>query len=187
MICFQETLELVHSGHNKTSEVAVTTFDFPDNETTTFWAGTEEGNVYQASRYDRAGSKAGLNQHDIYKGHSGPIMGLHFHPLEGPIDFSDVFLTCSVDWTVKLWKAKTTTKPSTNVNVISPLYSFEEADDYVYDVKWHPHHPAIFGSVDGSGRFDLWNLNTDTEACPVPPILQILCSYGPALGSDHQH
>jgi dynein intermediate chain len=154
---------LVHPGHNKTNEVAITTFDFPDNETSTFWVGTEEGNVYQASRYDRAGSKAGLNQFDIYKGHNGPVTGLHFHPLSGPIDFSDIFVTSSVDWTVKLWKAKSIAKPSTTVSAVSPLYSFEEADDYVYNVKWHPNHPAMFGTVDGSGKFDLWNLNSDTE------------------------
>ncbi|PCH44377.1 dynein intermediate chain [Wolfiporia cocos MD-104 SS10] len=163
----QETLELVHNGHSKTSEVAITTLDFPDNETTAFWVGTEEGNVYQANRYDRAGAKAGLNQLDIYKGHSGPVMGLHFHPLHGPVDFSDLFLTCSVDWTVKLWRAKSMAKPSTAANTIAPLYSFDEADDYVYDVKWHPSHPAVFGVVDGSGRFDVWNLNNDTEVSTV--------------------
>ncbi|KDQ19179.1 hypothetical protein BOTBODRAFT_102997 [Botryobasidium botryosum FD-172 SS1] len=163
----QETLPLVHPNHNKTDEVAITTLDFPDNETTTFWVGTEEGNVYQANRYDRAGSKAGLNQHDVYKGHSGPVTGLHFHPLLGPVDFSDLFLTCSVDWTVKLWRSKSIAKPSTAQNIISPLYSFEEADDYVYDVRWHPAHPAVFGAVDGSGKFDLWNLNADTE---VPTV-----------------
>lgn len=154
---------MVHAGHNKTGEVAITTLNFPDNETTTFWVGTEEGNVYQANRYDRAGAKAGLNQYDVYKGHSGPVMGLNFHPLHGPVDFSDLFLTCSVDWTVKLWRAKSLAKPSTSANVVGPLYSFDEADDYVYDVKWHPAHPAVFGSVDGSGKFDLWNLNSDTE------------------------
>lgn len=188
----QETLELVHAGHNKTGEVAITTLDFPDNETTTFCVGTEEGNIYQANRYDRAGAKAGLNQYDVYKGHSGPIMGLHCHPLNGPVDFSDLFLTSSVDWTVKLWRSKPASASGVNgsggaggsnanlssslglggvggkagvsgANVISPLYSFDEADDYVYDVKWHPSHPAVFGSVDGSGRFDLWNLNADTE------------------------
>ncbi|EPT00912.1 hypothetical protein FOMPIDRAFT_1162216 [Fomitopsis schrenkii] len=163
----QETLELVHAGHNKTGEVAITTLDFPDNETTTFWVGTEEGNVYQANRYDRAGAKAGLNQYDVYKGHSGPVMGLHFHPQHGPVDFSDMFLTCSVDWTVKLWRAKSLAKPSTAVNAISPIHSFDEADDYVYDVKWHPSHPALFGVVDGSGRFDVWNLNWDTEVSAV--------------------
>lgn len=152
----------MHAGHNKTNEVSVTTFDFPDNETTTFWVGTEEGNVYQANRYDRAGAKAGLHQSDIYRGHAGPVMGLHFHPLIGSVDFSDYFLTCSVDWTVKLWR-KSTAKPSNTTLSISYLYSFDEADDYVYDVKWHPSHPAVFGTVDGSGKFDLWNLNMDTE------------------------
>jgi len=49
------------------------------------------------------------------------------------------------------------------VNIISLL--LDEADDYVYDVKWHPSHPAVFGTVDGSGKFDLWNLNMDTEVC----------------------
>jgi dynein intermediate chain len=155
----------VHHGHNKTSEVAITTLDFPSNETATFWVGTEEGNVYQANRYDRAGAKAGLNPHDVYKGHHGPVLGLDFHSSIGPIDFGDLFLTCSVDWTVKLWRAKSLTKPSTSLHHLPPLYSFDEADDYVYDVKWHPTHPASFGTVDGSGKFDLWNLNLDTEVC----------------------
>ncbi|KAK7062570.1 hypothetical protein VNI00_000058 [Paramarasmius palmivorus] len=173
----QETLELIHAGHNKTGEVAITTMDFPDNETTTFWVGTEEGNVYQANRYDRAGAKAGLNQYDVYKGHAGPVMGLHFHPTSGSVDFSDLFLTSSVDWTVKLWRAKSLTKPSTAPHPISPIYSFDEADDPVYDVKWHPQHPAQFGTVDGSGKFDIWNLNADTEV----PIVSTTVGSGRAL------
>ncbi len=167
-------MELIHAGHNKTGEVAVTTLDFPDNETTAFWVGTEEGNVYQANRYDRAGAKAGLNQYDVYKGHAGPVMGLHFHPLVGSVDFSDLFLTSSVDWTVKLWRSKSLAKPSTGPNVVSPLYSFDEADDYVYDVKWHPQHPALFGTVDGAGKFDLWNLNVNTEVRDVLAHSKIL-------------
>lgn len=90
-------------------------------------------------------------------------MGLHFHPLQGPVDFSDLLLTCSADWTVKLWRARSIAKPSTAANTLTPIYSFDEADDYVYDVRWHPTQPALFGSVDGSGKFDLWNLNVDTE------------------------
>ncbi|KAI0705138.1 WD40 repeat-like protein [Cytidiella melzeri] len=181
----QETLELVYTGHNKTGEVAITTLDFPDNETTTFWVGTEEGNMYQANRYDRAGAKAGLNQHDVYKGHGGPIMGLHFHPLHGPVDFSDLFLSCSVDWTVKLWRAKSLAKPSTSATSVPPIYSFDEADDYVYDVKWHPAHPAVFGTVDGSGKFDLWNLNSDTEV----PVVSTSVGQGKAINKlqwDHK-
>ncbi|KAI5828584.1 WD40-repeat-containing domain protein [Schizophyllum commune] len=173
----QETLELIHAGHNKTGEVAITTLDFPDNETTTFWVGTEEGNIYQANRYDRAGAKAGLNQYDVYKGHAAPIMGLHFHPLSGPVDFSDLFLSCSMDWTVKLWRAKSLAKPSTTPHVIQPTYSFDETDDYVYDVRWHSAHPAVFGTVDGSGRFDVWNLNADTEV----PVVSTPVGTGRAI------
>ncbi|KAI0766580.1 dynein intermediate chain [Trametes elegans] len=173
----QETLELVHAGHNKTSEVAITALNFPDNEATTFWVGTEEGNVYQANRYDRAGAKAGLNSYDVYKGHAGPVMGVHFHPTVGPVDFSDLFLTCAVDWTVKLWRAKSLAKPSTAVTHVPPVYSFDEADDYVYDVKWHPTHPALFGTVDGAGKFDIWNLNHDTEV----PVVSTTVGSGRAL------
>ncbi len=44
-----------------------------------------------------------------------------------------------------------------------PLYSFEDNADYVYDVMWSPVHPALFATVDGNGRLDLWNLNNYTE------------------------
>ena len=52
-----------------------------------------------------------------------------------------------------------------------PLYSFEDNGDYVYDVAWSPMHPALFAAVDGSGRLDLWNLNSDTE---VPTSSEII-------------
>ena len=43
------------------------------------------------------------------------------------------------------------------------LYSFEDNGDYVYDVEWSPINPALFATVDGMGKLDLWNLNNDTE------------------------
>lgn len=46
----QETLELVHPGGHKTDEVSVTCLAFPEGEATTFWVGTEEGNVYACNR-----------------------------------------------------------------------------------------------------------------------------------------
>ncbi|RKP08796.1 WD40-repeat-containing domain protein [Thamnocephalis sphaerospora] len=172
-----ETLELTHATHSGTDEVAVTCFGFPGNETTTFWVGTEEGNVYQANRYDRAGSKAGIYQQDAYNAHRGAVTGLHFHPLFGPIDFSDLFITSSVDWTVKLWRAKSAAKPASAPQTIAPIYSFEDAGDYVYDVAWSPSHPAMFASVDGTGHFNLWNLNVDTEV----PVVSVAPGSGRAL------
>ncbi|KAI6011769.1 hypothetical protein BKA83DRAFT_4175479 [Pisolithus microcarpus] len=94
-------------------------------------------------------------------------MRLRFHPLAGPVDFSDLFLAASVDRTVKLWRAKSLAKPSTTARTIPPVYSFDEVDDYVYDAKWHLAHPAVFGTADGSGKFDSWNSNNDTEVSAV--------------------
>lgn len=170
--------------------MSVTSLGFPKSETATFWVGTEEGNVYAANRYDRAGSKAGLVQTTVYRGHEGPVLGMDFHPgQEGAVELGELFLTCGVDWTVKLWRtalgtkgaskgtnSTTTTATSrTAGSVVEPILSFEEADDYVYDVKWHPHHPALFGSVDGAGKFDLWNLNVDTEVPLSSPLS--FCSF----------
>jgi len=36
---------------------------------------------------------------------------LHFHSSSGSIDFSDLFISFSVDWTVKLWRAKAPAPP----------------------------------------------------------------------------
>ena len=183
----QETLELLHPQHAKTDEVSVTTMAFQGNETTNLLVGTEEGNIYGVNRYDRAGAKAGLLQGETYKSHTGPVLGLDYHPVAGPMDFSDLFLSSGVDWTVKLWRSKgssqstaaalpavTSKQGQAAQTTIAPIHTFEEASDYVLDAKWHPAHPALFGSVDASGKFDVWNLNADTEVsrfCNTSPLL----------------
>ena len=149
------------SGHNKTDEVAITCFDLPQTETMSFWVGTEEGSIWHSHRHDRAGVKAGIDQNEIYTGHSAPINSLNFHPMfrstnANSNDFTDLFLTSSIDWTVKLWSIK-------GGHIHKPLMTFKEYTDCVYDARWHPLHPGVFGSVDGAGEFKLWNLNVDTE------------------------
>lgn len=54
-----------------------------------------------------------------------------------------------------------------------PLYSFEDNGDYVYDVAWSPIHPAVFATVDGMGRLDVWNLNQDTEVTKLRSIFLV--------------
>ncbi|KAK7898763.1 hypothetical protein WMY93_019616 [Mugilogobius chulae] len=141
----QETMELVY---NKSKPVAVTSMAFPTGDVNNYVVGSEEGTVYAASRH---GSKAGICE--MFEGHQGPVTGISCHSAVGPVDFSHLFITSSFDWTVKLWSTKHT----------RPLYSFEDNADYVYDSMWSPVHPALFASVDGMGRLDLWNLNNDTE------------------------
>eukprot|EP00842_Homolaphlyctis_polyrhiza_P006158 jgi/Hompol1/6543/HPOL_005018-RA len=155
----QEIIELTRPTNSRTNEVAVSCLAFPDNESAMFWVGTEEGNVYQANRYERAGSKIGIDSQFAYTGHYGMITGIDFHPAVPGHDFQSLFLTSSVDWTVKLWKMQTPkTTGVTSGGVISCLHSFEDAEDYVCDVAWSPVRPGMFASVDCSGRFDLYNL-----------------------------
>ncbi|KAJ3385287.1 hypothetical protein HDU92_003125 [Lobulomyces angularis] len=203
-----EALELVHQSHPKTDEVAVTCFEFPFNETSMFLVGTEEGNIYQANKYDRAGSKAGISSTEVYKSHQGMVTSLQFHPVNGTQDFTDIFLTSSIDWQVKLWRQKSlatsTTQMLSNTNnsginsqrhsildnletslnigsgataqssshIIKPIANFDNSDDYVFDCKWSPTHPSVFGTCDASGKFDLYNLNVETEV-PVASVKSV--------------
>jgi hypothetical protein len=50
-----------------------------------------------------------------------------------------------------------------DTRVYSRYILFDEANDYDYDLKWHPANAADFASVDGSGKFDPWDLDADTE------------------------
>ena len=104
----QETLEL---QHKQSKAVAVTCLSFPQNDVNNFIVGSEEGTVYTACRH---GSRAGVL--DLFEGHQAPVTGINTHNGQGTIDFSHLFLTSSIDWTVKLWSLKEN----------KPLYSFED-------------------------------------------------------------
>lgn len=93
----------------------------------------------------------------MFEGHQAPVTGIDTHNIPGPIDFSHLFITSSMDWTVKLWSTRDS----------RPLYSFEDNSGYVYDAAWSPLHPAMFAAVDGSGRLDVWKLNLDQEVSRI--------------------
>ncbi|KAK2721255.1 cytoplasmic dynein 1 intermediate chain-like isoform X3 [Artemia franciscana] len=152
----QETLEL-HHRQGKSVAATCMTFPQPQVDVNTFIVGSEDGSVYSACRH---GSKSGVME--LYDGHYGPVTGISSHGASGPLDFSHLFLTSSFDWTVKLWSQKEN----------RPIYSFEDNGDYIYDVAWSPVHPALFATVDGTGRLDLWNLNQDTEVPSASVVIE---------------
>ncbi|XP_044575108.1 cytoplasmic dynein 1 intermediate chain-like isoform X27 [Cotesia glomerata] len=155
----QESLDL---QAKQSKPIAVTSLAFPHGDVNNFVIGSEDGTVYSACRH---GIRAGVTE--TYEGHQGPVTGVSAHAVQGGIDFSHLFLTSSIDWTIKLWSLKEN----------KPLYSFEHNGDYVYDVAWSPTHPALFAAVDDSGRLDLWNLNQDTEV----PTASVVVDGCPAL------
>ena len=100
-------------------------------------------------------------------------------------------MTSSFDWTIKLWSSRLQNEMQLTVNaplsytlcptnsltlslsslqskVGTPLCSFDNNSEYVYDVQWSPVHPAVFTSADGEGKLDFWNINTDTEVNITP-------------------
>ena len=104
----------------------------------------------------------------VYQGHQAPVTKISLHPgksmTEGKgasknmmADMSELMLSASMDWTVKLWYAK-------NEEKRTPIFTFESSQEYVYDVQWSPVHPSVFAQVDGDGYVDIWDINKDTES-----------------------
>ena len=114
--------------------------DFPKEDTTMYFAGTEDGHIHRCS--------CSYNEQylDTFSGHSGPVYRLKCSPFNG-----DAFLSCSADWTVKLWSAKES-------RMVFDFHS-EGLSDVVNDITWSPYSSTVFASVTGDGRVDVWDLD----------------------------
>lgn len=181
----QEHLLLTTPPPSKTEDLSPTAMAFPQTDPTYFLVGTEEGTIYPCHRYDRAGAKAGVDQRISYKGHAAPIMSLSFHPARGPVDLSDLLLSASLDWSVKLWRIRapaaiSSTGLTSDPSIITPLLDLSR-EDVIYDARWSPLHPSIFSVVDGSGSLEIWDLNIDTEV-PVAKTSPSLNKKGSGAG-----
>lgn len=161
----QQSLELMHK---QARTVAATCMSFVDENVNHFLVGSEDGRIYAGSRH---GNESGISV--AYEGHQGPITSISAHPINESANFTPLFLTTSLDWSVKLWSIKETRL----------ICSFDEASDYVFDAHWSPVHPAIFATVDCTGRLDLWNLNEDAEV----PSARTIIEGQPALNKCRFH
>lgn len=180
----QELLDLVAPPPSKTDDLSPTCMAFPNSDPTYFLVGTEEGTIYPCHRYDRAGAKAGVEPKISYRGHAAPVMSVDFHPVHGPVDLGDLVLSSSLDWSVKLWKARPPASTAANAasssafTVSTPIMEFSR-EDVVYDARWSPTKPGVFGLVDGAGQLEIWDITLDTEV----PIAKATPS--PRAGATH--
>jgi len=128
--------------------------DFPRHDPSTYLVGTEDGLVHRCS--------TSYNEQylDTYYGHSGPVYRVRCNPF-----MSHAFLTCSADWTMKLW----TTKPPHGHPPETPLLTFQSTDlyDSVNDVVWAPQNSTSFAAAMDDGRIELWDLAEK----PLDPIV----------------
>eukprot|EP00927_Polykrikos_kofoidii_P025301 TRINITY_DN22760_c0_g2_i1.p1 TRINITY_DN22760_c0_g2~~TRINITY_DN22760_c0_g2_i1.p1 ORF type:complete len:875 (-),score=158.77 TRINITY_DN22760_c0_g2_i1:75-2699(-) len=128
--------------------------DFPRHDPATYLVGTEDGLVHRCS--------TSYNEQylDTFYGHSGPVYRVRCNPF-----MSHAFLTCSADWTMRLW----TTKPPPGHQQDAPLLTFQSTDlsDAVNDVIWAPQNSTSFAAAMDDGRVELWDLSEK----PLDPIV----------------
>ncbi|RXM94229.1 WD repeat-containing protein 78 [Acipenser ruthenus] len=134
-------------------------FDFNTKDTNIYLAGTEEGHIHKCS--------CSYNEQylDTYRAHKAsfddenqscalfwsmqPARNLPLHsPFSAWSPFSpDVFLSCSADWTMQLWRQ----------DLLKPVLSFTSTNRAVYDIMWSPKSSTVFGAVN-EGSVEIWDL-----------------------------
>ncbi|XP_071293043.1 dynein axonemal intermediate chain 4 isoform X2 [Agelaius tricolor] len=112
-------------------------FDFHPKDTDIFLAGTEEGHIYCCSC---SGKEQILG---TYRGHEGPVYKVAWNPTS-----TDMFLSCSADWSILLWHRDSHT----------PLLTFTSVTAFVHDIKWAPQSALIFAAVNEK-RVEIWDLS----------------------------
>jgi WD40 repeat protein len=152
-------------------------FDFPINDGTQYFTGTEEGLIHKCS--------VSYNEQTLeeYFGHSGPVYKVRCSPF-----LPDAFLSCSagkhlqtipsslplvgsfvgymthfhvlcvvIDWSCALWSQKRT----------APILTFKASSDAYVDIDWSPANSCVFACASRDGRIEIWDLNYS----PLDPII----------------
>jgi dynein intermediate chain len=129
---------------SKAKEVALQCFSFLPQDRQ-FFAGGEDGSLISGILDRKLELKEVQGEQ-----HTGPVLAMDVSSQAS----EQLLLTSSADWTIKLWAP----------DQQRDLLTCDVYEDYVHDVKFHPHNPALFAAVDGEGHLDLWHLGKNTEA-----------------------
>jgi dynein intermediate chain 1 len=111
-------------------------FDFSRHADHLFIVGTEEGKIHKCS-------KAYSGQYlETYQGHHMAVYALKWNPFH-----PRVFISCSADWTVKIW----------DHNCPQPILSFD-LGNAVGDIAWAPYSSTVFAAVTSDGKVHIFDL-----------------------------
>merc|ERR1711871_1376480 len=111
-------------------------FDFNRALEHLFIVGTEEGKIHKCS-------KAYSGQYlETFVGHHMAVYTIRWNPFH-----PRVFISCSADWTVKLW----------DHNVAHPIMSFD-LGNAVGDIAWSPYSSTVFAAVTSDGKVHVFDL-----------------------------
>lgn len=111
-------------------------FDWSAKSEGIFLVGTEEGQIHQCNRaYTQ-------NYVRSYTGHDMPVYAVKWNPFHPTI-----FLSCSEDWSVKLWDSEE----------IKPIITYD-LNHPVGDVSWAPFSSTVFAAVTVDGKAHVFDL-----------------------------
>lgn len=115
-------------------------FDFHYRDFNVYLAGTEEGYIHKCS--------CSYNEQylETYSGHTAPVYRIRWSPF-----VPDIFLSCSADWSIRLWHQDRT----------SPILTFHSSTKAVHDVCWSPRSSTVFACVN-EGAVEVWDLSLST-------------------------
>ncbi|XP_019373608.1 PREDICTED: dynein intermediate chain 1, axonemal isoform X1 [Gavialis gangeticus] len=127
-----------------------TSFDFHKKIDYLFLVGTEEGKIYKCSK---AYSSQFL---DVFDAHHMAVDAVSWNPFH-----MKVFISCSSDWTVKIW----------DHTIKTPMFIYD-LNSAVGDVAWAPFSSTTFAAVTTDGKahvFDL-SINKYEAICSQPVV-----------------
>ena len=125
--------------------------DFPNNDPgSNYFVATEDCSVHKCST-----SFSERYQADYY-GHMGPIYRVRCNPFWDQ-NHCPIFLTCSYDWTVRVWHERFEEAQLT-------CHQIGNLQQQVNDISWSPNTSSVFASVANDGRIELWDLFKDSLA-----------------------
>ncbi|XP_061678445.1 dynein axonemal intermediate chain 4 isoform X2 [Syngnathoides biaculeatus] len=112
--------------------------DFHPKDPSIYLAGTSEGVIHKCSVSNHHHYLA------LYQKHLCPV-----NRVEWSLFSPDVFLSCSADWTIQLWKE----------DCLTPVMGFTSVQSPVLSVRWSPLWPSVFACVK-SEQLEIWDLNS---------------------------
>ena len=102
--------------------------------------GTEEGPILKCSQH--------LQSIDRFVGHPLAVYTVRRNPFD-----REIFVSCSADWTIKLWHAS---------QYVAPLCTLEAGQGAsIGDVAWSPTISTMFATVNGEGTVTFFDLNVN--------------------------
>nr|XP_047904510.1 dynein axonemal intermediate chain 1 isoform X2 [Anser cygnoides] len=114
-----------------------TSFDFHKKIDYLFLVGTEEGKIYKCSK---CYSSQFL---DVFEAHHMAVDSVSWNPYH-----LKVFISCSSDWTVKIW----------DHTVKTPMFIYD-LHSAVGDVAWSPYSSTVFAAVTTDGKAHVFDLS----------------------------